>query len=119
MTAAKSISTRRGALRSNEAYGELRRLTMRGLRRLWVRTACSVAAVSSTSWNQRRRRRGRCGGKGPRLGLSASQQVQVSGEGLLSVWQPMSRSALVQQPAHGVVRQDPAARHKGQVLSFA
>lgn len=79
------MATRRGAWRSNEAYGELRRLTILGLCLFVVRTACSVAARSSTSWNQRHLRLGCCGGKSPGLGLGATQQVQVFGEGLLCV----------------------------------
>ena len=58
--------------RSCGAYGELRRLTMRGERLFSVLVARSLALASSSSLNHRRARLGRSGGKGPGSGLCAA-----------------------------------------------
>ena len=81
---------------------------MRGRDLLSVRVALSVAPCASTLRRKRWRSLGRCGGKGPGSGLFAAQQLYVAGEGQLGMRQAMPRNALVQQPAHRVVRQDPA-----------
>ena len=70
-----------GSLRLWAAYTELRRLTMRGERFRTVRVARSLALASSSWANQRWRRRGRSGGKGPGAGLCAAHQLNVTGEG--------------------------------------
>jgi len=57
--------------------GELRRLTMRGFTLPRLLTHFSVAASRSNSLNQRRRSRGRSGGKSPGAGLSAAYQLNV------------------------------------------
>ena len=61
-----------------------------------VLVACNLPLASSSSRNHRRARLGRSGGKGPGSGLCAAQQLQVSFEGQLGVWQSVSRSALMQ-----------------------
>jgi len=66
------------------------------------------ALAWSSSLNQRLRLRGRSGGKGPGVGLSAPEQLDVSLEGQLCMRYSVARGALVQQPAHGIVRQHPA-----------
>ena len=53
------------AVRLCEANGEFRRLTMRGLRRSWVRLARRIALAVSTRWKFRSLSLGRSGGKGP------------------------------------------------------
>ena len=85
MDGVQSMSTRLGACRSKLLYGELRRLTMRGLRLSIVCVACMQAAGASSSVNHRRRSRGRFAGKGPGEGLRSARQVQVLGERLLGV----------------------------------
>ena len=81
----QSMGTRVAAVRSWGAYGEFRRLTMRGERRLIVLVARVRALAWSSSRNQRLRRLGRSGGKGPGLGLCAPQQFDMSFEGQLGV----------------------------------
>jgi hypothetical protein len=81
---------------------------MRGERRLIVLVARVCALAWSSSRNQRLRRLGRSGGKGPGLGLCAPQQFDMSFEGQLGVGYSVQRGALVQQPSHRVVRQHPA-----------
>ena len=61
----QSIGTRVLAFRSCDAYGEFRRLTMRGLRRLSVCVARSSALSASTRRKLRLRSLGRAGGKSP------------------------------------------------------
>ena len=67
-----SMGRRVGLRRSCGAYGELRRLTMRGERLFSVLVARSLALASSSSLNHRRARLGRSGGKGPGSGLCAA-----------------------------------------------
>ena len=64
----QSMGTRVLALRLWGAYGELRRLTLRGDRLSSVRVARSEALTWSSSLNHRRRWRGRSGGERPRNG---------------------------------------------------
>ena len=106
----ESNGTRVGAPRSCGAYGEFRRLTMRGERLSIVLVARVRALAARSSRNHRCLRLGRSGGEGPGSGLCASQQFDMPLEGQLGVGQPVSRGALVQQPAHGVVSQDGISR---------
>lgn len=61
----QSMGTRRGASQSKALYRELRRLTMRGERRLIVRLARSFAHRSSSRANHAARFLGCSGGEGP------------------------------------------------------
>lgn len=65
----KSAGVLRRRSLSNDAYGELRRLTMRGRWQLSVRTQDSLELSLTTSVNHRRLRLGRCGGESPGSGL--------------------------------------------------
>lgn len=76
----QSMGTRMAAVRSWEANGELRRLTIRGLRRLVVREAFRRALSLSTSSKCRLRSLGLAGGKGPGRGLLSAQQLDVAGK---------------------------------------
>ena len=80
MTGVLSVGTFFLAVRVCEAYGEFRRLTMRGLRRSSVRLARRIALASSTRWKFRSLSLGRSGGKGPGVGLLSAQQLDVAGE---------------------------------------
>jgi hypothetical protein len=71
----QSSATRRGFDAMNEAYGELRRLSILGLRLPTVRVARSLALSCSTRAKWRRRSVGRVGGKSPGWGLFASQKL--------------------------------------------
>ncbi len=62
---AQLMGTRMAKLLSCEAYGEFRRLTMRGLRRFSVRVAFRRPLSCSTLCHAAWRNRGRTGGKGP------------------------------------------------------
>ena len=104
----QSTGTRVAAVRSWGAYCEFRRLTMRGDCRLIVLVARVRALAWSSSRNQRWRRLGRSGGKGPGVGLCAPQQFDVSFEGQLGVGYSVQRGPLMQQPSDRVVRQHPA-----------
>ena len=86
----------RGSRRLNFAYGEFRRLTMRGERLLNVRTALSLAHCASNCSNQRCRFLGCPGGKSPALGLRCFQDVQVRDERLIGVFELVTARALVQ-----------------------
>ena len=104
----QSIDTRMGKARLCAAYTELRRLTMRGERLPTVRVASSLALASSSSANQRRRSRGRCGGKDPGAGLCAAHHLDMTGKRQCGVSHSMAAGTLVHQPAHRIVRQHPA-----------
>ena len=104
------MGTRVAAERSCGAYWLFRRLTMRGERRPWVLVARVRALACSNSRNHRRRRLGRPGGKGPGLGLCTPQQLDVSFEGQLGMGYSVQRGALMQQPPHRVVRQNPGEK---------
>src|SRR5947207_14547389 len=104
----QSRTTRRGFAGLYEAYGELRRLSILGLRLATVRVARSLALSCSTRAKCRRRSVGRVGGESPGWSLFASQKLYVAGEARLGVRYSMSRCSLMQQPAHCVVRQHPA-----------
>jgi hypothetical protein len=69
----QSMGTRVAWVRSWGAYCEFLRLTIRGDRRLIVLVARVRALAWSNSRNQRRRRLGRSGGKGPGVGLCAPE----------------------------------------------
>jgi hypothetical protein len=73
ISGAQSIGTRVVARRSNGAYLEWRRLTIRGERLFSVRVARIWPQASSSSLNHRRRRLGCAGGKGPGVGLRAAK----------------------------------------------
>jgi len=81
---------------------------MRGLRRSWVWVARKRPLSSSTSWKRRRRSLGLAGGESPGGGLFSAQQLDVAGKGQPVVRHSVTSGPLVQQPAHGVVRQYPA-----------
>ena len=71
---------RRSACGSKDAYGEFRRLTIRGVQRSRVCTQCSLALACRTSLHQRLRRLGCAGGESPRAGLFTGQKLYVGGE---------------------------------------
>ena len=81
---------------------------MRGLRRSRVWLARKRPLSSSTSLKRRWRNLGLAGGKSSGGSLFASQQLDVAGEGQLVVRHSVTGGPLVQQPAHGIVRQYPA-----------
>ncbi len=62
---AQLMGTRMAKLRSCEAYGEFRRLTIRGLRRLSVRVDLRHPLSCGTLCHAAWRNRGRTGEKGP------------------------------------------------------
>ena len=65
----KQTGTRVARLRLWPEYGDVRRLTMRGERRLMLLVARMPPLASSNSRNQRRLFVGLAGGKGPGVGL--------------------------------------------------
>lgn len=81
----QSVGTRVGARRSCVAYGEWRRLTIRGERLFSVRVARIWPQALSSSLNHRRRRLGRAGGKCPGEGPCAAKQVCMPSEGQLGM----------------------------------
>jgi hypothetical protein len=81
----KSQGCLRGALGSNDAYEEFRRLTIRGVHRSRVCTQRSLALACRTSCHQRLRRLGCCGGKSPRAGLLPREELYVRGERQISI----------------------------------
>src|SRR5659263_222551 len=88
---------------------------MRGLTRPRLLIHRSEAASRSNSSNQRLRSRGLRGGESPGAGLGAAQQVDMSREGKPFVLQSLGARRLVNQPAHGVMRQHPAI----ELLAYA
>jgi hypothetical protein len=102
------MSTHLGSCLSQFMDFELRRLTMRRLHLSIILVACMLAADASYSVNNRRRRPGRCAGKGPGLGLRSAKKMQVLGERLLDMQYSVPAGALMQQPADRIVRRHPA-----------
>jgi len=93
-----------------KAWGEFRRLTMRGLALPRLLVHRSLAAWRSTSSNQRLRRRGPTGRKCPGVGLGTAQQVNMARKRKSPLLQTLSACRLVHQPAHSVMRQHPAVK---------
>jgi hypothetical protein len=69
------MGRRVGLRRSCGAYGELRRLTMRGEHLFSVLVARRLALASSSSLNHRRARLGRSWGERPRIGAVRGVEV--------------------------------------------
>src|SRR6476646_6898174 len=107
----QSTGTRVAAVRSWGAYCEFRRLTMRGDCRLIVLVARVRALAWSSSRNQRWRRLGRSGGKGPGVGLCAPQQFDVSFEGQLGVGDSVQRGPFAYFSDRGRPFQVDRSRH--------
>src|ERR1019366_6267635 len=106
-----------GNVRLCAAYTEWSRLTMRGERLPKVRVASILAPAWSNSANQRWRSRGRSGGESPGAGLCAAHQLDMAGKRQLSVSHSIIAGALVNEPAHSVVRQHPAVELLAHELS--
>lgn len=77
---------------------------MRGERLLMVRTALSLPHCINSCSNHRFRLSGLAGGKTPARREIDSQHIQMSNERLLRMLEFVAARALVQQPAHRVMR---------------